>query len=341
MESITHATVSTSENQKKGLPLHVLHVYQDSVVNHVDDYRPEGISVRSASVTQVFHENLINCKQIDAVIIGTDCRLSDIINIREITTKKFVPLILQSSKFEWKAKEFALEAGVDEYHIGLLDERLIKRIKLIRRAKFTTANKGLSDGGPVIRFWLLKRLLDILLSVLITVVLCPILLIILPVLMLNTKGAILSSSKRVGMNYKSFDLFKFNYGSSKNEKASGIWKFLQRMHLIRLPEMINVIKGDMSFIGNYPVSIQDAEMLTKDGMAWRFLVPAGIIGLWRFKDDEWDYMAADIEYAKTNSIWVDFWILVMHFLNLLQIKKDEGMSQDAYFENRALHATSN
>jgi len=137
--------------------------------------------------------------------------------------------------------------------------------------------------------------------------------------MLNANGTLLSSSKRVGMNYKIFDLYKFNYAPSGNEKIGGIWKFLQRMHLIRLPQIINVIKGDMSFIGNYPVSIEDAERLTRDETAWRFLAPVGFIGLWRIKVEERDYTIQDIEYAKTNSIWVDLRILFAHFLNILPV----------------------
>ena len=159
--------------------------------------------------------------------------------------------------------------------------------------------------------------------------------------MLRAKGAILSSSKRVGMNYKIFDLYKFNDVPTGDEKVTGIWKFLRRIHLIRLPQIINVIKGDLSFIGNYPVSIEDAEKLTKDGIAWRFLVPAGIIGLWRLKVEERDYTTRDIEYAKTNSIWVDIRILFAHLLNLLQDRKDKGMIQHALFENRSLHAAPN
>ena len=342
MESLTHPTaVSTSENRKKGSPLQVLHVHQSSVINPVDDYILEGIGVHNTSVTQIFHENLITCKQIDAVIVGSDCRLSDIISIQKITAEKFIPLILHSSKFDWKAREIALETGVDEYHIGLFDEHFIKRVKLIRRVKLTaTSNNQLSDGSSIVKFRLLKRLFDVLFSVLIITTLFPILLIILPMLVLNANGTLLSSSKRVGMNYKIFDLYKFNYAPSGNEKIGGIWKFLQRMHLIRLPQIINVIKGDMSFIGNYPVSIEDAERLTRDEIAWRFLVPVGFIGLWNIKVEERDYTIQDIEYAKTNSIWVDLRILFAHFLNLLH-DRNKGKSQYVFFEMSAVQSTSN
>jgi len=343
MESLAHPTaVSTPENRKKWLSLQVLHVHQSSVINHVDDYIPEGICVHNVSVTQTLEENLITGKQIDVVMVGTDCRLSDIIGIRKITTDKFVPLILHSLKFDWRAKEIALETGVDEYHIGLFDEHFIKRVKLIRRVKLTTTSNKQLGGGSTVKFWLLKRLFDVLFSVMIITTLFPILLIILPMLMFNAKGSMLSSSKRVGMNYKIFDLYKFRYAPSGKEKIVGIWKFLQRIHLIRLPQIINVIKGDMSFIGNYPVSIEDAERLTKDEIAWRFLAPVGIVGLWCIQAEEWDYTTQDIEYAKTNSIWVDIRILFTHFLNLLQNRKDKGMSQQhAFFENTALQSASN
>jgi lipopolysaccharide/colanic/teichoic acid biosynthesis glycosyltransferase len=251
-------------------------------------------------------------------------------SIREVTDQRAVPLILYTSKFEWKAKEIAIESGVDEYHIGFLDQSFIKRVKLIERVKtFKSVNgikvqlKPQADERTSGRFWFLKRILDIAISLLIIFLLFPTLLIILPLLIFETKGSVICTSKRVGKNYKIFDLYKFTCLSS------GFGQFLREAHLDGLPQLLNVLAGDMSLVGNCPIHSQDAEQLTADGIAWRFLAPAGMVGLWQFngegesKMSNWDCTKLDIEYAMTSTMWLDVRILFGYFLNLVAARRNK------------------
>ena len=311
--------------------MQVLQVHKARFVDTPEDENlPDGIYVCHAPLKQMLNADGWINKQIDAVIVGRDCSVADIVAIRELANRQLIPLILQTLKFDWKAKEIALESEVDDYHIGFLDHNFIKRILLIKRVKSclrSNRNKRTKqqlERIPSLKFYLLKRSFDIAVSLFVIITLIPVLCVIVPLLLLETNGSILSTSKRVGRNYKVFALYKFACVSSRDNKRTVIIQsFLRKAHLIGLPQLLNVLMGNMSLVGNYPVHEQDAERLTKDEFAWRFLAPVGIVGLWRFnsaeenRKDEWK---SDIEYAKANSIWLDIRILFFHAGNLLTTK---------------------
>lgn len=64
-------------------------------------------------------------------------------------------------------------------------------------------------------------------------------------------------------------------------RVTRVGKFIRNTSIDELPQLINVLKGDMSIVGNRPLPVYEAEMLTKDNLSKRFLAPAGITGLWQ------------------------------------------------------------
>lgn len=64
-------------------------------------------------------------------------------------------------------------------------------------------------------------------------------------------------------------------------RITKVGKFIRNTSIDELPQLINVLKGDMSIVGNRPLPVYEAEMLTKDTLSKRFLAPAGITGLWQ------------------------------------------------------------
>ncbi len=64
-------------------------------------------------------------------------------------------------------------------------------------------------------------------------------------------------------------------------RITKVGKFIRNTSIDELPQLINVLKGDMSIVGNRPLPVYEAEMLTQDTMSKRFLAPAGITGLWQ------------------------------------------------------------
>jgi lipopolysaccharide/colanic/teichoic acid biosynthesis glycosyltransferase len=94
-------------------------------------------------------------------------------------------------------------------------------------------------------------------------------------------------------------------------------KFIRNTSIDELPQLFNVLKGDMSLVGNRPLPLYEAEKLTTDYFVLRFLAPAGITGLWQVTErgkggpmSQEERMNLDNEYAKQNSFWSDIKLIL-------------------------------
>ncbi|MBY0425269.1 MAG: sugar transferase [Cytophagales bacterium] len=107
-------------------------------------------------------------------------------------------------------------------------------------------------------------------------------------------------------------------------RVTNLGKFIRKTSIDELPQLINVLMGDMSIIGNRPLPLYEAEKLTTNTSAERFLAPAGISGLWqvtkRGKSDmsEEERIKLDIEYARNYSLKMDLKIIFMTIPALFQ-----------------------
>ena len=103
---------------------------------------------------------------------------------------------------------------------------------------------------------------------------------------------------------------------SNDPRVTRIGKILRNTSIDELPQLFNVLKGDMSIVGNRPLPLYEAEKITTDQFAMRFLAPAGITGLWQVTKrgksnmSEEERMQLDNEYAKNYSFWRDIKIIL-------------------------------
>lgn len=191
--------------------------------------------------------------------------------------------------------------------------------------------------------YLFRRMMDIIISSTLIILLLPIFVLITLLVFCESRGPVFYISHRAGRGYKIFKFLKFRtmYVGADNKRAeleklnlykvessapqffkikddprvTKIGAFLRNTSLDELPQLFNVIKGDMSIVGNRPLPLYEAATLTTDEWAERFMAPAGITGLWqimkRGKEDMSveERIGLDISYAKNNHLMKDLWIL--------------------------------
>ena len=247
----------------------------------------------------------------------------------------------------------AMKMGIDDCYSKPVDWTTIaERIKFLRRLKlqFQQLQQEKEDEF-VYRIPLMKRLLDLAIAGFGILMISPILILIAIAIKLESKGPIIYRSKRVGTGYQVFDFLKFRSmykdadqrlkdlqhlnqysgeeGSafvklSNDPRITRIGRLIRNTSLDELPQLFNVIRGEMSIVGNRPLPLYEAELLTKDEWARRFLAPAGITGLWqvtkRGKDDmsTKERMDLDITYANNFSVWYDIKIILKTFPAMIQ-----------------------
>jgi len=112
----------------------------------------------------------------------------------------------------------------------------------------------------------------------------------------------------------------------KNDpRITKVGKFIRNTSIDELPQLINVLKGDMSIVGNRPLPLYEAEQLTSDDWSARFLAPAGITGLWQVElrgkggvMSEDERKGLDNKYANTYSLWGDIKLIIRTIPALFQ-----------------------
>ena len=230
------------------------------------------------------------------------------------------------------------------YPINVADIR--ERIRLILRFRYLRNEQPVYGGGQFsgsYRIPVTKRFFDLLISSLLLLFASPLLLLIALLIKLDSKGPVLYKSKRAGTGYKIFDFYKFrsmrvnadkeladlsalnqyavNGGTSAfvkikdDPRVTKLGSFLRNTSLDELPQLFNVLRGDMSLVGNRPLPLYEAQELTSDEWALRFLGPAGITGLWqvtkrgRSEMSDEERRQLDNDYANHFSFWMDLKIL--------------------------------
>ena len=189
------------------------------------------------------------------------------------------------------------------------------------------------------RYWVLRRAQDIVFSLLALILLAPLALVISLAIVLDSPGdGAIFRQRRVGRDGKLFWLYKFrtmcpdaeeqlNELLSQNQMDGPVFKikgdpritrvgrFLRKTSLDELPQLLNVLQGDMSIVGPRPALPREVELYS-DYQRQRLYVTPGLSCYWQITPhrnemsfDEW--VALDMKYIQERSFWVDWKIIFL------------------------------
>jgi exopolysaccharide biosynthesis polyprenyl glycosylphosphotransferase len=187
-------------------------------------------------------------------------------------------------------------------------------------------------GWPVI----IKRMMDFSLGLVLLIILSPLFLITALLIWLTSPGPVFFIQDRVGFNKRHFRLYKFRtmvadaelrlasletgeamdgpaFKMNNDPRITPIGHFLRKTSIDELPQLFNVLKGDMSLVGPRPTPVREYEGFNEDWHRRRFSVRPGITGLWQVNGRSSTpfpkRMELDLQYIDHWNLWLDLKIL--------------------------------
>ena len=228
---------------------------------------------------------------------------------------------------------------------------LLRNLKLAhsRLEKFgddivISVHNGAMGGWPIVA----KRAFDILISFLLIIILAPVYLCVAVLIKLTSTGPIFFIQERIGLNKRRFRLIKFRtmvpgaeqqqaqleslneargpaFKIKNDPRVTPLGRFLRRTSLDEIPQLFNVLQGDMSLVGPRPLPVRDYNGFNRDWHRRRFSVRPGISCLWQISGRSnlsfAKWMRLDMEYIDHWTFWLDLRILA---LTLPAIIKRQG-----------------
>lgn len=186
----------------------------------------------------------------------------------------------------------------------------------------------------------IKLILDRIMAAIALIILSPLILGIAIAIYINMGSPVLFTQPRPGRDAHIFNFYKFrtmtNEGDEKGnllsdeKRLTALGEFLRKMSLDELPQLWNVLKGDMSLVGPRPLLVRYLDRYTPE-QANRHKVKPGITGLAQIKGRNsitWEEkFNLDIWYVDNWSLWLDLKII---FLTVFKVLKQEGINQEGH-----------
>lgn len=184
---------------------------------------------------------------------------------------------------------------------------------------------------------LAKRVFDLIVTLAAMPVLLPFLAVIAIIIKIDSRGPVIFTQERVGLHKRRFQMYKFrsmvadaearlatlehlneasgpNFKIKDDPRITRVGRFIRRTSIDELPQLFNVLAGDMSLVGPRPMSIRDVELFDQGVQRKRFSVRPGLTCLWQISGrsdlDFDDWLKLDLAYIDTWTFWKDLEILV-------------------------------
>jgi undecaprenyl phosphate N,N'-diacetylbacillosamine 1-phosphate transferase len=200
----------------------------------------------------------------------------------------------------------------------------------------TNTVQHLDNGGVYKKY--IKRPMDFILSLFTIIVLAPVLLIIAIMVRVKLGSPVLFKQKRPGLNENIFTLYKFRTMTDErdengellpdSDRLTKFGRLLRSTSLDELPELFNILKGDMSIVGPRPQLVRDMVFMTPEQRQRHSVLP-GLSGWAQVNGRNnitWEEkLALDLEYIKSITFFNDVKIVLMTFVKVF---KSDGISTD-------------
>ena len=190
-----------------------------------------------------------------------------------------------------------------------------------------------------------KRIFDIILGSILLVIFIPFFSVVATLIKITSSGSVFFLQKRCGKNRREFKMYKFRtmikdaeslkkklksdvdgpmFKMKNDPRITSIGRFLRRWSLDELPQLFNVLKGEMSLVGPRPLS-NDEMTKNNEWKEIRLSVKPGVTGLWQITGKSSgkfsDWIKYDTEYVKKRSLFFDFKILSLTITAVLKNKE--------------------
>jgi exopolysaccharide biosynthesis polyprenyl glycosylphosphotransferase len=268
--------------------------------------------------------------------------LSDLNHFEDVLNKQVIDevvIALPAHSFYREISKILCQCGEQGIKVRFIADMLFdlphtkSTIEYLDDAPMLTFHMGPSDS---VRLWI-KRVMDIIISAIALILLIPFFAIVVIIIKLDSRGPIFFVQKRMGYNKRRFNFYKFRTMMKDAEKkqkeieylneVSGpvfkikddprvtkIGKILRKTSIDELPQLINVLTGDMSLVGPRPLPVRDYLLFEESWQKRRLSVRPGITCLWQVSGrnelpfEKW--IELDMEYIDNWSLFLDLKILV-------------------------------
>ena len=192
------------------------------------------------------------------------------------------------------------------------------------------------------KYFILKRCIDILGALIGIIILSPIMLITIIAIRLNSKGAVIFAQERVGLNEKMFKMYKFRsmvnnaeelkedlmtdnemtgpmFKIKEDPRVTSVGRFIRKTSIDELPQLFNILKGDMSLVGPRPNLPREVKIFSLYHRQ-KLLAKPGLTCYWQVMGrstigfEEW--MELDIKYIRERNTWIDIKLIMKTFFVL-------------------------
>ena len=276
-------------------------------------------------------------------VISADCGLDSIVS----TIEKYDAVVINDVEAEIRNDilKYCYENKIRTYIVPKISDIILrgsKEITLFDTPLLLVKGKGLTLFQEVI-----KRIMDVVLCLIALIVTSPIMLIIAIAIKLEDHGPVFYTQERVTKDEKRFDIIKFRSmivnaekdgksipATDNDPRITKVGKIIRRFRVDELPQIFNILKGDMSIVGPRPERVEHVEKYKKDipEFVFRYKVKGGLTGYaqvyGKYNTTAYDKLRLDLLYIENYSVLLDIKLIIETVRILFSKESTEGFKDN-------------